>query len=126
MLAGIGIDLCDVAESRHLWEGEAGEVFMASVFTDAELAESREKPDPAEHLAACFAAKEAAFKAVAHLLPEKTFDLRIVETLTSSDGSPAISCDGAFGKVLSQAGLSRVLVSLTHESGMACAVVAVE
>ncbi|MDF1701766.1 MAG: holo-ACP synthase [Planctomycetota bacterium] len=59
----IGQDLVAVGRFRQAL-GRQGAGFERRVFTASEWAWSASKADPAPYLAACFAAKEAAFKAL--------------------------------------------------------------
>ena len=48
-------------------------------------------------------------------LTSEGFDLRLVETLDASTGQPQVSLAGALAPVLSEAGVTSVLVSITNE-----------
>lgn len=122
MIRGIGIDTAVISEMADIARGRGA----ARMFTAAELADSGAAADPAAYLAKRFAAKEAVFKAVAHLLAEKSFDLRLVETLSRGDGSPCITTEGPLRGILQRAGVARLFVSLTTEEDMATAVVIAE
>lgn len=126
MILGIGVDMADITEIARLSEGDEGEVFVRHTFTERERATADAVPHRAEYLATRFAAKEAVFKAVAHLLPEKSFDLRIVETLDNDDGSPYVHVTDDLAPVLAKAGVQRIFVSITTESGLATCFVVVE
>lgn len=125
MLRGIGVDMVSVSEIAALTQRLSAGA-LARLFTAGELAAAQAAPRPHEYLAARFAAKEAVFKAMAHLLPEKQFDLRIVETLHRADGSPYIRTDGPLCPVLEQAGVHRLLLSVTTEGDLATAFVVAE
>ena len=123
MVRGIGIDLVSLPEFRRIcgdWgaPGQAGadiaNAFVSRTFTAAELAQAAGRHDPCEFLAGRFACKEAVFKAVAPLTSE-SFDLRLVETLDALTGQPQVSLAGALAPVLSEAGVTSVLVSITNE-----------
>lgn len=111
---GIGIDLVTISELRELDERIKG-AFFQRVFTQQERAEAEKRPEPWTYLAGRFAVKEAVFKAIAPLIPEKAFDIRIVETLTQPDGSPKISCTGKLRAVMDSAGVERLLVTISNE-----------
>ena len=137
MILGIGIDTADITRMEHILERD-NSAFLRRTFTEAERAEaptertSDQAPAQgrgtlgtvrrrAEFFAARFAAKEAVFKAVAHLMPEKTFDLRMVETLHTDNGRPYVSTDGAFGEIMKQTGVEKVHISITTEGHYATA-----
>ncbi|HQP91976.1 MAG TPA: holo-ACP synthase [Candidatus Omnitrophota bacterium] len=62
MIKGSGIDIVEIKKLERAVK-RWGDVFLKRVFTDIELAYSRKKRYPMQHLAARFAAKEAIFKA---------------------------------------------------------------
>lgn len=125
MIRGIGIDMTSVSEimaiSKRLSEGA-----LTRMFTPKELTISRNVSNPAEYLATRFAAKEAVFKAIAHLLDEKQFDLRRVETLNRDDGSPYININDYMRDILSRVGVNSLFVSITTEGTLATAFIIAE
>lgn len=125
MIRGIGIDTVTISEMARMMENMSDGV-LVRMFTDEELAVARLSSDSAEYLATRFAAKEAVFKAVAHLLEEKHFDLRMVETLNHDDGSPYVNTDGPMRAILEQAGVNHLLISITTEGNLATAFVIAE
>ena len=127
MILGIGVDTCDIERIRKaIGEPEESTAFLRRVFTEKERAEAPTGRLRAEYFAARFAAKEAVFKAVAHLLPEKTFDFRLVETLRNEDGSPYVVTDGTLAPVFADAGIAKIHISITTEGNFATAFVVAE
>ena len=122
MVRGIGVDMVRIERVDHLLNTLKPGA-LAKMFRENELAEAWKKARPAEYLAARFAVKEAVFKAVASLLPEKRFDLRIVETLNHEDGSPYVNITGELAHVLEKASVTRLFVSITTEGEYAAAFV---
>ncbi len=122
MIYGIGVDLVDVRELERLTM-QLGDCFIEHTFTEKEVEASRQTSDPTRYLAERFAAKEAVFKAVAHLTEAKTFDFRIVETLNREDGNPFIRVNDKLQLILEDAGISSLMVSLTKETDYAMAMV---
>ena len=124
MIRGIGTDMVDIRRIEKMLRERPDSAFFRRVFTEAERAAA---PDTerirarAEYFAARFAAKEAVFKAVAHLTPERTFDMKIVETLRAEDGHPCLSITGRMQEVLEAADVNQVLISLTTEGDYAAA-----
>ncbi len=118
---GVGIDMVSVPEIRRLI-GLADGTFLTRVFSEEERGTAKGEPDPAAFLAGRFAVKEAVFKAAAHLLPEKSFDLREVETLREADGSPRVRVPEALGKKLRDAGVRAFLVSISGEGELVIAI----
>lgn len=119
---GIGVDLVDIAQMQALDVRTKG-AFARHSFTQREREEAEKAIDKWSYLAGRFAVKEAVFKALAPLATEKAFDFRIVETLRRSDGSPAITHDGALDEVLCKAHVDRLLVSISNEGGFSIAFV---
>jgi phosphopantetheine--protein transferase-like protein len=122
MIRGVGIDTTAISEMAGISEG-LGKGCLARMFTASELTASCDAPDSAEYLATRFAAKEAVFKAVAHLLEEGHFDLRVVETLNHDDGSPYVNVNERFRDILNRAGVSNLFISITTEGDLATAFV---
>lgn len=122
-ISGIGVDLVSISKIAELDERTHG-AFVKRTFSDVEKAEAEQSPDRYSFLAGRFAVKEAVFKAVAHLTPEKTFDFRIVETKRNADGSPEVAVNDALAAVLRSAGVTKLLVSITDHGGLALAQVA--
>ena len=120
---GIGIDHVDAGRMADFLErfGQRGE---QRLFTDQELERCRDRPRPAECLAARFAAKEAFVKALGTGLQGMTWT--DVEVRGSEGEPPRLVLHGGARKALEARGGSRVHVSLTHEAGSAMAVVILE
>jgi phosphopantetheine--protein transferase-like protein len=125
MIRGIGIDTTTISEMAGISES-LGEESLVRMFTAGEMAVSCDVPDSAEYLATRFAAKEAVFKAIAHLLEEGHFDLRVVETLNHDDGSPYVNVTNGLRDILNRAGVSNLLISITTEGDFATAFVIAE
>ncbi len=119
---GIGVDVVDIAALREL-DVRLNGVFVRRTFTEREREEADRAADRWAYLAGRFAVKEAVFKALAHLTPEKTFDFRIVETLRGPDGAPYIACGDALRRVMALADAERLLVSISNEGNYAIAFV---
>jgi holo-[acyl-carrier protein] synthase len=114
--AGIGIDLLEI---RRLEEAlEHRPALAERLFTDGERAYARSRRRPARHLAARFAAKEAAVKALGAgpLAPLE------VEVTGSGREAPRLRLHGRAAAVATEQGLA-LRVSLTHSSELAAAIV---
>jgi holo-[acyl-carrier protein] synthase len=117
-VAGVGIDLVDIARIERALERRPR--LAARLFTDSELAYASARRRPARHLAARFAAKEAVVKAMG-LGPET--EIREIEVLGGAP--PGIRLGGAVRRAADDAGL-RVSVSLSHERETATAIAVAE
>jgi len=114
-VSGLGIDLTDVGRVRAAIDRH-GPRFVRRICTDAEADYCLSRPDPAPHVAARFAAKEAVVKC----LGGGCF-LREIEVVRLDSGRPVIRLHGR--AALRAAGRT-VLVSLTHGQQLAGAVAA--
>jgi len=119
-LVAVGIDLTSVCQIRHSLR-DFGDDFLHRVFTPAEIVDCSASHDPAPHLAARFAAKEATIKAlmVEDLQPPWTS----IEVRRHPSGSCAIHLTGEAARLAGARGIGRLVVSLTHEGDLAAAVV---
>lgn len=124
MILGIGVDLCAVARISSMVERH-GERARRRLFTARERADCDCQASPPECLAARFAAKEAAFKALGTGLGPgmRWID---VEVITEESGRPRIEFSGITGGRMQELGVRRAHLSLTHEAGQACAMVVLE
>lgn len=122
MIVGVGIDLTSVARMARLLE-RWGERIEARLFTDGEVAYSRARAHPAQHLAARFSAKEAALKALGGPMGLSWHEL---EVITQENGQPVMALHGVALKLMQVRGISRLHLSLTHTSEQAAAVVVAE
>lgn len=119
-ISGVGVDLVSITEIAELDRRSQG-AFVKRTFTDHEKAEADQSADRYSFLAGRFAVKEAVFKAVAHLTPEKSFDFRIVETRRNPDGSPEIFISDALSGILKSAAVTKLLVSISNQGDLAFA-----
>ena len=119
-VVGIGIDLADVARIRGLLE-KYGKSFLSRTFAEAEAAHCMARANPAEALAARFAAKEAVAKALGTGFSAGVSPKGIaIENAPS--GAPLARLDEAAQRAMEKIGGKRVLVSLTHLKDYAQAV----
>ena len=116
----VGIDLVRVSRVAASLE-QFGERFLRRVFTDAEVAYATSSPSlTAERLAARFAAKEAAIKAIG-LVDRGSW--REIEVTRQPSGRCELALHGAAREAADEAGLSELAVSLSHEGDYATAIV---
>lgn len=114
-----GIDLVGIERFRRALERH-GERFLERVFTPGERAECSGRADPARHLAARFAAKEAVFKVLGTGWG-RGVGWQDVEVTADEYGRPACKLKGAALSHLEGLGGRAVLVSLAHEGDLAVA-----
>ncbi len=111
-VVAVGVDLVDVGRVREALARHADR-FTARVLTEAERAYCLSRPDPAPHVAARFAAKEAVIKCLGGGC--SFGDIAVVRALS---GFPSITLTG---RALERANGCRVLVSLSHLPDLAAA-----
>lgn len=124
MIVGIGVDLVRVARVRQAIE-RWHERFLERVFTPDEVAYARGRHDPAEHLAARFAAKEATLKALGTGL-SMGVRWREMEVRRERGGRPRIHLSGRTAEVGLERGVRALHVSLAHDGEYAMAQVLAE
>ncbi len=124
MIVGIGIDLVHIQRLRSALERH-GERLRRRLFTAGELADCESQRDPAECLAARFAAKEAALKALGtgKIAGFRWTDL---EVRRSGSGRPRMALSGRARERGEEIGVRRLWVSLSHDGGQAVALVVLE
>lgn len=120
---GVGTDLCAIeriatARSRH------GQAFLDKVFTPAEQATCLGRGDPDASFAARWAAKEATSKALGTGIGAE-LGLTSVEVIEDALGAPGIQLDARGEALLRSRNATRVLLSLSHDGGLAIAYVVV-
>jgi holo-[acyl-carrier protein] synthase len=124
LVLGVGIDVVEIARVRRLmarWQDR----FLRRVFTDDELAYALARHDPAEHLAARFAAKEATLKALGTGL-SMGVRWREMEVRRARGQPPTLALSGRTAAVGEARGVRRLHVSLSHDAGLAVAYVLAE
>lgn len=120
LLYGVGTDLVEIERVRRLVE-KYGDRFLKRIYSDAELAEAeRRGVNRWEHLAGLFASKEAVLKAMG---TGRAQGARFVdvEVTSRASGAPVVRLSGASSERLDAAGGGQVLVSITHDAGLASA-----
>jgi holo-[acyl-carrier protein] synthase len=116
----VGIDLTSVAEVADAIR-EHGDHYLTRVYTAREVAECGADPT---RLAARFAAKEAVRKVLG--VGDGGLGWPTVECARTPDGNVAVVLSGHAAELAAEAGLTDFVVSITHEAGLAAAVVVAE
>ena len=124
MIIGIGIDLVQVERLAKALRAH-GTRFEERVYTDGERSDCNGRADRVQGLAARFAAKEACLKALGTGW-SGGLSFRQVEVIRSPTGSPSLLLAGAAAERARTLGVRSIHLSLTHEPGVAAAVVVLE
>ena len=112
MIDGIGIDVVDIKRFHESLERTPG--LREKLFTEAERSVKESS------LAARFAAKEALYKA---LSPERGLAWHEAEVINETNGKPAFLFRGQIADLIDGAS---VHLSLSHDAGIASAMVVIE
>jgi holo-[acyl-carrier protein] synthase len=115
VIVGVGIDVVDIERFSETMARTPS--VRTRLFTDLEL----ERP-PAS-LAARFAAKEALAKALGAPADLRWLD---VEIRTDASGRPSMALSGTVARRASELGVDSTHVSMSHDAGIASAVVVLE
>jgi holo-[acyl-carrier protein] synthase len=110
MPVAVGIDLIEIERVERALERRPR--LATRLFTDAELAYSRERARPGRHLAARFAAKEAVIKALGQGVPPK--EIEVV-----SGKPPTLRLHGQAAELAAD---TEIAISMTHSRESAAAV----
>lgn len=121
MIVGLGIDVCSIERMRRALERH-GERFFARICSPAERGDLSGR-DAATSLAGRFAAKEAFAKA---LDGAPGVGWHEVEVRRAASGRPVLTLSGNAVAAASAAGADAWHVSITHDAGVAVAVVVLE
>lgn len=113
MIAGLGVDIVEMEKMKSAID-RWGDRFLSRFLTDAEKGYCLSRPDPTPHVAARFAAKEAARKAASSFLP-----FQKVEVRKGGQGEPLLYIEGLEATV-------RTHLSLSHHGSYAIATVILE
>jgi holo-[acyl-carrier protein] synthase len=115
VIIGVGMDVVDIA--RFTTVVERTPALLERVFTDAE------RELPLESLAARFAAKEALAKALGAPVGLRWHDATVHR---GDDGRPHLHIEGTIAARAAELGIDTLHVSLSHDAGIAGAVVIAE
>ncbi len=126
-IVGVGVDAVDVARFRKVLLRRPG--FAARYFTFVEREDAGRAPDPAESLAARFAAKEAVMKAFGVGLGAFALtdvEVRRAPVTGARRGAPELHLHGAALALAEERQAGPFHLSLTHTSEVAVAFVVAE
>ena len=115
MIVGLGLDVCDVARFGRILERTPA--LRERLFTPAE------RDLPLQSLAARFAAKEAIAKALGAPGGLSWQDVTVVK---GPGGAPSLEVTGTVARRAAELGVDCFHVSLSHDAGIASAVVIAE
>ena len=115
-ILGLGVDLCEIARMERAIGRHP--TLRERVFTPEEIAYCDSKARPAESYAGRFAAREAVIKALGGYRGKRWQDISVTR---APSGAPAIRLDGNAKERADALGISKVLITFTHEKTNAVA-----
>jgi holo-[acyl-carrier protein] synthase len=119
-MLGLGMDLASIARIEATIQGARGEKFLERVFTPGERAFCDARKDRFAAYAARFAAKEAFVKALG--VP-KGISWQHIEVLRQK-GAPVLKLTDRAAEVMKRR-KARAMLTLSHDAGVAVAVVVI-
>jgi len=122
VIVGIGLDVTSVERIERALE-RFGERFWERILTERERQDLATRADRAVALAGRFAAKEAASKALGGPRDVWWHDVQITR---GARGIPVLSFLGPAQEHAARLGATKSLISITHDAGVAAAVVILE
>jgi holo-[acyl-carrier protein] synthase len=122
VILGLGIDVASIERMSRVLERH-GERLWKRVLTDREQTALARRRDRATALAGRWAAKEAAVKAFLGRAGALWHDFEVRRGLL---GEPEMCFQGRAAEVAERLGVARAFVSITHDAGVAAAVVVLE
>ena len=124
MIIGHGVDIVETSRIEQLL-GDHPERFLERVFTPGEQSDSSSSKRQHEHLAARFAAKEAALKALGTGWSQG-IGWTDIEVVRAENGKPSLHVTGRAAEIAGELGIERWHVSLSHIEQCAIASVIAE
>ena len=124
-IIGLGIDVVPVARVQEIL-GRHGDRALKRLFTPGEIARASDLAHQALHLAGRLAAKEAAYKALSAEGADLGIGWQSIEVERLEDGRPRLVLHGPALARFTALGATRSHISLSHDGGIAAAVVVIE
>jgi holo-[acyl-carrier protein] synthase len=115
-IVGLGVDICEIARVERAIARHPR--FRDRVFTPEEIAYCDSKARPAESYAGRFAAREATVKALGGYRGRRWQDVSVSR---DPSGAPSIRLDGNAKRRADALGVTKVLITFTHEKTNAVA-----
>ncbi|HZZ28975.1 MAG TPA: holo-ACP synthase [Pirellulales bacterium] len=109
---GIGTDIVECLRIAQMIERH-GELFIARVYTPHEIEYCQNRKQATQHFAGRWAAKEAVLKALGTGW-RRGISWRDVEVHNLRSGSPTVAMHGGAREFMDQAGVTNVMISISH------------
>lgn len=115
-IVGLGVDICEIARMERALARHP--TMRARVYTAEEIAYCDSKARPAESYAGRFAAREATIKALGGYRGKRWQDISVAR---HPSGAPGIVLAGNAKRRADALGITRILITFTHEKTSAVA-----
>jgi holo-[acyl-carrier protein] synthase len=115
-IVGLGVDICEIARMERALQRHP--TLRPRVFTPEEIAYCDSKARPAESFAGRFAAREATIKALGGYRGKRWQDISVSR---HPSGAPMIALAGGAKGRADRLGITRILITFTHEKTNAVA-----
>jgi holo-[acyl-carrier protein] synthase len=125
VIVGIGVDLVHIARVERLISSK-GHRALDRLFTEGEQLYAFARTEPARHLAARVAAKEAAFKALSGTSRAHAITWREMEVIIGAHGRPELVLHGLARERADRLGVVHAWLSMSHDGTTAAAFVVLE
>jgi holo-[acyl-carrier protein] synthase len=115
LIQGIGIDIIEIErikKAKERWNNK----FLKRIFRNEEIKYCNSSKLKYQHFAARFAAKEALIKALG-----ETLNWKDIEVIKNERKSPKIKLHGKAKKIMTEKGIKKILLSLSHSKEYAVA-----
>ena len=112
MIIGTGIDIVEISRIKNAslkWK----DAFLKRIFTDKEIAYSKERSSSYQHLAARFAAKEAVLKAFGSGW-NKRIEWTDIEVWNEESGKPKVELHNHIKQLKNKKKVKDIIISLSH------------
>ncbi|MBD16228.1 MAG: holo-[acyl-carrier-protein] synthase [Planctomycetaceae bacterium] len=109
---GIGTDIIECLRIANMIQRH-GELFIRRVYTDHEIEYCSTKKSATQHYAGRWAAKEAVLKALGTGW-RRGISWRDIEVRNLRSGAPTIVLSGGAREVCEEAGIQKMLISISH------------
>jgi holo-[acyl-carrier protein] synthase len=125
VIVGLGMDVVEVGRIARLLDGPSAraERFLSRCFTPGEREFCEARRDRASGYAARFAAKEAAVKALG---APRGVSWQHLEVARAEGRAPSLTLSGRAATAARKLGVARAHLTITHDGGVAAAVVVLE
>ncbi|HEX6974630.1 MAG TPA: holo-ACP synthase [Vicinamibacterales bacterium] len=118
-IIGLGFDATDIPHVERVYK-RFGERFLHRIFTDGEIAYCMRHRNPVPSLAARFAAKEAAMKALGTGRSRGVL-WKNIEVVRGAGGPPQLRFLGGALRRAEAMGVKKSLITITHAKALAMA-----